>query len=132
LSWNIKNTVVTGASTKLFPEMWGSMKGKTQFLFTRTAPGSVIVNFFDTLANGQLMWSKNGDPVNFSSTEVYNGKAVQTTNMLPKSAVKLFDVQGRLIRVTTKDNLAKNNNITGVCIIKHLNGKIERRIIVDK
>jgi hypothetical protein len=131
LTWNINSAIITGAAAVLSPGMWrGISSGRLSFQFTRPSAGAVIVNFFDTLTSGQLMWSKNGDPVNFSMTGIHDKAAALQMNAFRDPAVKVFNLQGRLVKAMTRDKLVKRNlNGMGVCIIKYMNGKIEGRMM---
>jgi hypothetical protein len=77
ITWNINGTTSTGAAVWLPATMWQvSPLGQLKFLFTSSLPGSVIINFFDTSSTPvAIMWSKNGDPVTFTT----NGTVVSAT-----------------------------------------------------
>jgi len=65
ITWNING----GGSPWLPATMWQA--GQLKFLFTSSLPGSVIINFFDTSSTPvAIMWSKNGDPVTFTTTGI--------------------------------------------------------------
>jgi hypothetical protein len=71
LTWKIGGTTVTGTGAVLPADLWrGTPQGRLSFQLTRLAPGPVMVNFFDTIASGQLMWSKNGEPVLFAANGI--------------------------------------------------------------
>jgi hypothetical protein len=68
LTWKINDASTTNPTAVLPLEMWqGTPAGRLSFQFTDLMPGSVVINFFDTLTNPPIMWSKNGDPVLFAT-----------------------------------------------------------------
>jgi hypothetical protein len=74
ITWNING----GGSPWLPATMWQA--GQLKFLFTSSLPGSVIINFFDT-SSVAIMWSKNGDPVTFTTTgTVVNATLLDTSH----------------------------------------------------
>ena len=77
LLWNISGAATNGQTAALPFTMWqGPPRGQTQFQFSSAQPGPMIINFFDTSSSPlPLMWSKNGDPVVFTTT----GLAVSAT-----------------------------------------------------
>ncbi|HEX7510309.1 MAG TPA: LamG domain-containing protein, partial [Chitinivibrionales bacterium] len=77
LLWNINNVQTTGQTARLpFAMLQGVPAGQVQFMFSSSLPGPMIINFFDTSSSPvSIMWSKNGDPVLFSTT----GLAVSAT-----------------------------------------------------
>ncbi len=71
LMWKINTTTTTNISAILPGDAWqGTPRGQTQFQFSNMLPGSSIINFFDTMASQQIIWSKNGDPVVFTTNGV--------------------------------------------------------------
>jgi hypothetical protein len=121
LVWKINATNPTASTAVLPPEMWqAEPKGELKFQFSDLLPAPVIINFFDTLAQPPLMWSKNGDPVLFGTL------GVQVTAILRDTSH-----EGHLDRmditwneaITLKPNLPGVSEIIGTLIITTLDGK---------
>jgi hypothetical protein len=81
IRWKIDERISESPTTILTPEMWNStVKGNLQFLFADLLPGSVIINFFDTLTSPPKMWSKNGGPVLFRTTPLIVSATLKDTS----------------------------------------------------
>jgi hypothetical protein len=124
LSWRIENVASTGQTARLPSSLWqGTPKGQVQLQFSSPLPGAMIINFFDTSSSPvSLMWSKNGDPVLF------------TTTGLPVSATLLDNTHdGHLDAIDLKwtDNSAITTPLPGVneliatMVLTTVDGKID-------
>jgi hypothetical protein len=81
LSWKINNAASSLPTAVLPPSMWqGIPRDELRFQFSNMYYGPVVINFFDTLATPQLMWSKNGDPVFFGSNQVIVDATLRDTS----------------------------------------------------
>jgi hypothetical protein len=123
VSWKINNAVSTGQTGTLPGSNWQiSPKGQVQFQFSCTAAGPVIINFLDTASSSSIMWSKNGDPVNF------------TTNGLPVTAtLRDNNHEGHLdvIDINWTDNativtpLPSVNQLVGTLVLVTIDGRTD-------
>jgi hypothetical protein len=82
LSWNINGVSTNGQTAALPYTMWqGTPRGQAQFQFSSAQPGPMIINFFDTSSSPlPLMWSKNGDPVLFTTTGLVVSATLRDTS----------------------------------------------------
>jgi len=124
----------TSPTATLGAEMWqGATKGKVQFQFKSPRPGPVIINFFDTMSTPPIIWSKNGDPVNFIVTRMHANNAKPNIAAVRNKEVKRFDLHGRLLKNTAEDRfLSRKSEVQGVTLVKFADGKIERRMGITR
>jgi hypothetical protein len=132
--WKINDSTSKSSTASLPAEMWQSAsKGNIQFQFANPTPGPVIINFFDTLSTPSIIWSKNGDPVNFILTRMNTNNTKPHIAIVPNREVKRFDLHGRLLKNTTAGRLlSRKSDVQGVSIVKFADGKIERRMTITR
>ncbi len=137
LMWKINTTATANVNPILPEDVWqGTPLGQAQFTFSNMLPGSSIINFFDTMTigSGSIMWSKNGDPVVFNGIDRIGNIIAERANTGGRDhAIKVFDLNGRLLQICTMRMLSRKRvNFQGVYFIKYPNGKIERRMTMTR
>jgi hypothetical protein len=124
LLWNINNVQTTGQTAKLPFTMWqGTPAGQVQFLFSSPLPGPMIINFFDTVSSPvSFMWSKNGDPVFFSTTGLAVSATLRDTSH--EGHLDMIDLKWT-DNSTIKTPLPSINQLVLATVIVTLDGKVD-------
>jgi hypothetical protein len=132
--WKINDSLSKSPFASIAQEMWqGASKGKVQFQFMNPKPGPMIINFFDTMSTPSIIWSKNGDPVNFIVTRMHANIAKPGLAVVRNQEVKRFDLRGRLLKSASAGRfLGRKSGVQRVFIVKFANGKIERRMEITR
>ena len=122
LAWNISGASTTGQTALLPFTMWqAAPRGQAQFQFSSTLPGPMIINFFDTSSSPlPLMWSKNGDPVLFTTTAVTVSAALRDSTH--EGHLDMIDLTWP-DSITVKTPLPGTDELIATLVIRTLDNK---------
>ena len=122
LSWNISGAATNGQTAPLPFTMWqAAPRGQAQFQFSSALPGPMVINFFDTSSSPlPLMWSKNGDPVLFTTTGVTVSAALRDSTH--EGHLDIIDLTWP-DSVTVKTPLPGTDELIATLVIRTLDNK---------